>query len=173
MVIWITGRSGAGKTTLAKYVKNNIENFLKTHVIILDGDEVRQGINRDLGFSTNARTENIRRIAEMAKLLQNKNFVIIVAVISPKRFQREMAKNIIGKDNFLELYCNTSLEECKKRDVKGLYAKEEIPNIPGSFDPNEYEQNPPWEVFYIPTENCSIDSCAEILYDEIHRRFSI
>lgn len=176
MVIWLTGSSGAGKTTIAKWVKNNIDNFipvLKKEVIILDGDEIRQGLNKDLGFSTDDRAENIRRIAELAKFLHDRNFTVIVAVISPKKFQREIAKNIIRKDNFLEVYCDTSLEICKKRDVKGLYAKQMDGDITNFGFPNDYEKSPPWEVFWIPTGNCNIDSCVEILFAEIHRKFNI
>lgn len=170
MVIWLTGSSGAGKTTIA----NNIGSFSslsKKDIIILDGDEIRQGLNKDLGFSTDDRTENIRRIAELAKFLHDKHFAVIVAVISPKKFQRELAKNIIGKDNFLEVYCDTSLGICKKRDVKGLYAKSMAGNVKNFGYPNEYEQSPPWEIFYLPTGDCKISSCIEILIDEIKRKF--
>lgn len=122
MVLWMTGLSGSGKSTLANAVSK--EWFDKGfHVVVLDGDNVRQGLNKDLGFSVEDRTENIRRVAEVANLFCQTGNIVITAFISPLKKDREIARNIIGNDSFREVYIDCSLEECENRDVKGLYQK--------------------------------------------------
>ena len=120
VMIWFTGLSGSGKSTLAIALERELykRGFLTR---ILDGDNIRSGINNNLGFSEADRTENIRRIAEVSKLFVDCGIVTIAAFISPTRAIRQMAREIIGKDDFLEVYVSTPLEECEKRDVKGLY----------------------------------------------------
>ena len=121
-VIWLTGMSGSGKTTIAK----GLEKYLFSKGIInqiLDGDNIRIGLNKNLSFSESDRTENIRRIAEVSKLFLNSGVVTINCFVSPLKKMRQLAKDIIGKEDFIEIYINASLEICKQRDVKGLYKK--------------------------------------------------
>ena len=121
-VIWLTGMSGSGKTTIAK----GLEKYLFSKGIInqiLDGDNIRVGLNKNLSFSEADRTENIRRIAEVSKLFLNSGVVTINCFVSPLKKMRQLAKDIIGKEDFIEIYINASLEICKQRDVKGLYKK--------------------------------------------------
>ena len=122
VMIWFTGLSGSGKSTIAIALERELH---KRGLLcrILDGDNIRSGINNNLGFSETDRVENIRRIAEVSKLFLDSGIITIAAFISPNNDIREMAANIIGKDDFLEVFVSTPLEECEKRDVKGLYAK--------------------------------------------------
>lgn len=144
VMIWFTGLSGSGKSTLAIA----LERELHRHGLlcrILDGDNIRSGINNNLGFTEADRTENIRRIAEIGKLFVDTGIITIAAFISPMNSLREMAASIIGKNNFLEIYVNTSLAECERRDVKGLYAKArrgEIKEFTGISAPFEAPLNP-------------------------------
>lgn len=137
--IWLTGLSGSGKSSLA----NELEKALvaeNKHVMLLDGDNVRMGLNRNLGFTEQDRIENIRRIAEVAKLMNDAGLIVITSFISPYMRDRRNAREIIGEDSFIELYVSTPLEECERRDVKGLYAKAragEIPNFTGISSPYE------------------------------------
>jgi len=121
-VIWLTGLSGSGKSTIANELAIKLQQEGKL-AYILDGDNVRMGLNKDLGFSDDDRKENIRRIAEVAKLLSDAGVIVITAFISPFREEREKAKEIVGIDNFIEVFVRTSLETCEKRDPKGLYKK--------------------------------------------------
>ena len=129
----MTGLSGSGKSTIANALQNEL--FQKGYqVYVLDGDNVRGGLNKDLDFSDEGRIENIRRISEVAKLFADAGFVVITAFISPFQSDREQAKNIIGSEYFCEVFVDTPLEICEKRDVKGLYKKAragEIPNFTG------------------------------------------
>ena len=122
MMIWFTGLSGSGKSTVAPGVERELQ---KRGLVsqILDGDNIRHGINSDLGFSVEDRRENIRRIAEIGKLFVSAGIVTLACFVSPTEEIRQMACDIIGKDDFLEVYVSTTLEECERRDVKGLYAK--------------------------------------------------
>jgi adenylylsulfate kinase len=121
-VIWMTGLSGAGKTTLAIGLERELHRAGKL-AYVLDGDNIRAGINSNLGFSEEDRKENIRRIAEIAKLFCDAGIITICCFVSPTREMRASAKTIIGEQDFLEVYVNASLESCERRDVKGLYAK--------------------------------------------------
>lgn len=138
-VFWFTGLSGAGKTTLAEMLDEALQ-FRGYICQLLDGDIIRTGINNNLGFSEADRMENIRRIAEVSKLFVNCGIITINSFISPTLQMREMAKSIIGPENFVEIYVNASLEVCEKRDVKGLYKKArrgEIPEFTGISSPYE------------------------------------
>ena len=138
-VVWMTGLSGAGKTTIAKYLDEAL--YKKGYVAqILDGDNIRSGINNNLSFSDADRYENIRRIAEVSKLFMNCGIIIINSFISPTEEIRNMALDIIGKDNFIEIFVNAPIEVCEQRDTKGLYAKArkgEIKNFTGIDSPFE------------------------------------
>jgi len=145
-VVWFTGLSGSGKSTLAVELESQL---METgHLaFILDGDKVRQGLCRDLNFSDRDRNENIRRVAEAAKLLADSGVIVLTAFISPFRAGRKQAKKIIGGDRLIEIYCAASLEVCEKRDVKGLYAKArngEVSAFTGVTSPYEAPEEPAW-----------------------------
>lgn len=147
-VIWLTGLSGSGKSTIAKGLENEL-HLLGYLTMVLDGDNVRTGINNNLGFSEDDRKENIRRIAEVAKILLNSGVITICCFVSPTEELRAIARNIIGKIDFIEVFVNTSIEECERRDVKGLYAKArkgEIKDFTGISAPFEPPLNPDIDV---------------------------
>lgn len=144
VMVWFTGLSGSGKSTIAIALERELH---KRGLLcrILDGDNIRSGINNNLGFSEADRVENIRRIAEVSKLFIDTGIVTIAAFISPNNDIREMAANIIGREDFLEIYVSTPIEECERRDVKGLYAKArrgEIKNFTGISAPFEAPTHP-------------------------------
>jgi adenylylsulfate kinase len=147
-LLWFTGLSGSGKSTLANLVEVALHNKgLSTY--ILDGDNIRQGINKDLSFAPEDRTENIRRIAEISNLMLDAGVLTLAAFVSPYIKDREEVKQIVGADGFIEIYVNTSLEECERRDVKGLYKKAragEIKNMTGISAPYEAPTNPDFEI---------------------------
>lgn len=165
-LLWFTGLSGSGKSTLANLVevelhKRNISTFS------LDGDNIRQGINKDLTFAPEDRTENIRRIAEIANLMVDAGVVTLAAFVSPYIKDREDIKTIVGEENFIEIYINTSLEECERRDVKGLYKKAragEIKNMTGISAPYEAPANPDLEIV---TDNQAIETSVQTILDFI------
>jgi adenylyl-sulfate kinase len=163
VTVWLTGISGAGKSTLAIALERRlIGNDLACHV--LDGDNVRLGLNRDLGFSAADRSENIRRVAEVAKLMNDAGLIVITAFISPYRADREMARQIIGADNFFEVHMATPIATCEQRDVKGLYKKArsgEIADFTGVSAPYELPLNP---VISINTSLVSVDDSLSQLY---------
>lgn len=163
LCIWMTGLSGSGKSTLAKGLEKRLhdEGFL---VQILDGDNVRTGINKNLGFSEDDRIENIRRIAEVTKLFVNCGIITINSFVSPTRDIRILAEQIIGKDDFFEVYINASFEECERRDVKGLYKKAragELKNFTGLDAPFEAPEHPALE---IKTADHTIEASIESMY---------
>ncbi len=144
LMVWFTGLSGSGKSTIAIALERELhQRGLLCR--ILDGDNIRSGINNNLGFSEADRVENIRRIAEVSKLFVDTGIITIAAFISPSNDIREMAADIIGRDDFVEVYVSTSIEECERRDVKGLYAKArrgEIKNFTGISAPFEAPEHP-------------------------------
>lgn len=147
-VVWFTGLSGSGKSTIANQVENELfKKGIKT--FSLDGDNIRKGLNNNLGFRAEDREENLRRIAEVAKLFVESGSVIIASFISPLKKDREMIKAIIGEESFIEVFVNTSLAECERRDVKGLYKKAragEIKNFTGINAPYENPETPNLEI---------------------------
>jgi adenylylsulfate kinase len=147
-VIWFTGLSGAGKTTLAKHLEEQL--FMKGYMVqVLDGDNIRTGINNNLTFSDDDRQENIRRIAEVSKLFMNCGIITINSFISPTEKMRQMAIDIIGREDFIEVYVNSPLEVCEKRDTKGLYARArrgEISDFTGISAPFEYPEGMDLEI---------------------------
>lgn len=165
-VLWMVGLSGSGKSTLATALERNLHQsgFLTQ---LLDGDNLRTGINNNLGFSEADRLENIRRAAETAKLFLNCGIITICSFISPTKQIRDMAKNIIGADDFLEIFVNCPFEECEKRDVKGLYAKArkgEIKNFTGLDAPFESPANPYIE---LRTDVQDLTTCTEELINAV------
>ena len=164
-LIFFTGLSGSGKSTIANALENLLfENNIKTYT--LDGDNVRNGINNDLSFSAEDRSENNRRIGEVAKLFVDAGLVVLAAFVAPYQKDRELIKKTVGNENFIEVFVNTSLEVCEARDVKGLYKKArsgEIKDMTGISSPYETPSNPN----IIVTEENSIDEAVEIIYNEI------
>jgi bifunctional enzyme CysN/CysC len=143
-VIWFTGLSGSGKSTLANTLEKELHAQGK-RTYILDGDNIRQGLNKDLGFTDADRVENIRRVAEVAKLMMDAGLIVMTAFISPFRAEREMARELIGDENFIEVFVDTPLEVCEQRDPKGLYKKArrgQLPNLTGVNSPYEPPLNP-------------------------------
>ena len=162
--IWMTGLSGSGKSTIAQGLEKKLHHngILTT---ILDGDNVRSGINNNLGFSEEDRKENIRRIAEINKLFLQTGIVTINSFVSPTKDIRDLAKTIIGEQDFYEVYINASFDECAKRDVKGLYKKAlngEIKNFTGLDAPFEAPTN---AVLEIKTAEQSIEESIELIYN--------
>ena len=170
-LIWFTGLSGSGKSTLANLVEIALHNEgLST--FILDGDNIRQGINKDLSFIPKDRTENIRRIAEISNLMLDAGVIILAAFVSPFVKDREQVKQIIGPDNFIEIFVNTSLAECERRDVKGLYQKArtgEINNFTGISSSYEKPLNPDIE---IKTEHHTEEKCVQLIIDFVSNKLS-
>lgn len=172
VVIWLTGLSGSGKSTIAI----GLEQLLHDEGIftqILDGDNVRNGLNNDLGFNVEDRTENIRRISELGKLFAQAGVVTICSFVSPTAAIRKQAAEIIGGSDFMEVFINTPLEECEKRDVKGLYAKArrgEIKDFTGISSPFEAPENPDIELL---TEGRSVEATVEELYQFIKPRVTL
>ena len=163
IVLWFTGLSGSGKSTLAHAVEEKL--FQKgCRTFVLDGDNVRHGLNSNLDFSEAGRTENIRRISEVSKLMLESGLIVMTAFISPIKKDRNEAKKLISSDDFIEIYCKASLEVCENRDVKGLYKRArsgEIKNYTGIDSPYEEPENPE---LIIDTDNQSLeDSVSTIL----------
>lgn len=166
IALWLTGLSGSGKSTIAQIVERMLHSkgFL---VMLLDGDNVRDGLNKGLGFSEEGRLENIRRIAEVNKLFNNSGLITINAFVSPTQDIRDLAKDIIGSENFHEIHVNTPLNVCESRDVKGLYKKAragEIPNFTGIDAPFEAPENAAFTLF---TESDNPDQSAQKLVEYI------
>jgi len=164
-LIFFTGLSGSGKSTIA----NALEEKLFTsniHTYVLDGDNVRRGINKNLGFSPEDRSENNRRIGEISKLFIDAGLVVLAAFVAPYKKDREFIKKTVGEENFIEIFVNTSLKECEERDVKGLYKKArkgEITNMTGVSAPYEKPESPDVEI----TESNSIEESVVMIYKAI------
>lgn len=172
MVIWFTGLSGSGKSTIASALHKRLtEN--KMHSYVLDGDNIRLGINSDLDFSAEARSENIRRISEIAKLFVDAGVITITSFISPFIEDRAKARHIIGDADFIEVYVDCPLQVCEQRDVKGLYArarKGEIKNFTGIDSPYEAPSSPE---ITVKSNEMSIDQCVDAVLIELEKKLKL
>ena len=170
-VLWFTGLSGSGKSTISNGLEVKLnDNNIRT--LILDGDNIRSGLNKDLDFSDLNRSENIRRVAEVSKLLMDAGTVVLASFISPFQKDRELVKKIIGRPNYIEIFVNTSLETCKKRDVKGLYAKSKaglIKNMTGLDSKYEHPSSPDITI----EESFTIDESVELIFKLIKSKLKI
>lgn len=163
--IWFTGLSGSGKSALANALEKRLVAMGK-HTMILDGDNIRMGLNRNLGFTEEDRVENVRRIAEVSKLMNDAGLIVMTAFISPYKKDRESAREIIGQE-FFEIYVSTPLAECERRDVKGLYKKAregEIPNFTGISSPYEAPEHPDMT---INTEKLSVEEAVDLIIEKL------
>ncbi len=168
-ILWFTGLSGAGKSTLAQAVERALFQR-RCHTYILDGDNIRFGLNRDLGFSPEDRTENIRRIGEVAKLMMDSGTICLTAFISPYIVDRQGARDITPEGKFIEVYTKCSLEECERRDPKGLYKKArsgEIPQFTGISAPYEEPEN---AELVVETDKNDLDTCVAQVLDYLRER---
>ena len=169
LLLWFTGLSGSGKSTIANAVE--IALFKKgVHTYLLDGDNVRKGLNNNLTFSPEDRTENIRRIAEVSNLMIDAGLVVLAAFVSPYKKDREMIKNTVKDTNFVEVFVDTSVEECERRDTKGLYAKARkglIKEFTGVNAPYEAPENPD---VLIETENTSVEEAVNKVMEYVEGR---
>ncbi|MCD7793241.1 MAG: adenylyl-sulfate kinase [Alistipes sp.] len=159
LTIWFTGLSGSGKSTVAVALERELSS-LGYMSRILDGDNVRSGINSDLGFSEADRRENIRRVAEVCKLFTDTGIITLAAFVSPTTALRKLAREIVGKEHFFEIYVSTPLEECEHRDVKGLYAKARsgaLPEFTGITAPFEKPEHPELQ---LDTTHLSVEECV-------------
>ena len=163
-ILWFTGLSGSGKSTIANAVEQELfTRGIKTY--LLDGDNVRHGLNKDLGFSEMDRIENIRRIGEVSKLFVDSGLIVLTAFISPFKSDRQIAKSLVNYDEFIEVFVNTSLEVCESRDPKGLYEKArngDMKNFTGIDSPYENPEEPKIE---IKTDELSIQKCCDKIID--------
>jgi len=168
-IIWFTGLSGSGKSTLAHAVEE-ILHQQGSRTFVLDGDNVRHGLCSDLGFSNNDREENIRRIGETAKLFMEAGVIVLTAFISPFRADRERVRGMVGHGDFIEVYCNATIETCESRDVKGMYKKArkgEIADFTGISSPYEVPKNPELAV---NTGAEMLDACVQqVIGEMLHR----
>jgi adenylylsulfate kinase len=166
MLLWFTGLSGSGKSTLASALETYLFNS-NYSTYILDGDNVRSGLNQDLDFGDEGRRENIRRISEVSKLFVDAGLIVLTAFISPFKEDRETAKKLVGDINFIEIFIDTPLSVCEARDVKGLYAKAragKIPNFTGISSPFERPENPD---IHVETAGKSVDESLQEIIDQL------
>jgi len=163
-ILWFTGLSGSGKSTLSHKVEERLHE-MGIHTYVLDGDNVRQGLNKDLGFSEEDRRENIRRIGEVAKLFVDAGVAVLTAFISPYRKDREFVRSVVKDGDFIEVYVKCPLEVCEQRDPKGLYKRAragEIKNFTGIDDPYEEPENPE---IVVETDKMSVEECVDKIVD--------
>lgn len=165
-IVWFTGLSGAGKSTLAHAVEEKLHQ-MGCRTFVLDGDNVRHGLCGDLGFSDQNRVENIRRVGEVAKLFMEAGMIVLTAFISPFRDDRERVRGMVAHGDFIEIYCNSAIEVCENRDVKGLYKKAragEVLEFTGITSPYEAPENADLR---INTGETALEICAQKILDEM------
>ena len=168
-IVWFTGLSGSGKSTLAHAVEETLHQQ-GCHTFVLDGDNVRHGLCGDLGFSNKDREENIRRIGEMAKLFMEAGVLVLTAFISPYRADRERVRGMVNHDDFIEIYCDASIEVCEARDVKGMYKKAragQIAEFTGISSPYEAPENPE---LIVNTGKLVLEDCVKQVLGEMGQR---
>lgn len=168
-VLWFTGLSGAGKSTVAGALENRLAE-LGYHTYLLDGDNVRHGLCSDLGFSEQDRRENIRRIGELAKLMADAGLIVLSAFISPHRAERQLVRDLLPEGEFIEVFVNASLEVCEDRDPKGLYKKAragEIPNFTGIDSEYQAPANPEID---LPAGEKSVEELVELCLTDLKQR---
>lgn len=169
LTIWLTGLSGSGKSTLAYALERQL--VLSGHpCYVLDGDNLRHGLNRNLGFSDDDRTENIRRVAEVAALMNDAGLIVIVALISPKRSDRAMAREIVGNHRFVEVYLSTPLQACEQRDPKGLYAKARSGEIPAFTGVSAPYERPSAPALMLDTGQTEVEACVTRIMASVRPR---
>jgi adenylylsulfate kinase len=171
-LIWFTGLSGSGKSTIASRLEEELYNR-GYHTYILDGDNVRSGLNSDLDFTDKGREENIRRIGEVANLFVDAGIIVMASFISPFRQEREFVKSLVGASRFFEVFVDCPLDECESRDVKGLYKKAragEIPDFTGISSPYEAPENPD---ITIDTSLITVDEAIAEIIDNLEDRFDL
>ena len=167
LCLWMTGLSGAGKSTLANALEQELNKQGK-HTYILDGDNLRHGLNSDLGFTEADRNENVRRAGEAAQLMVDAGLIVIVGLISPFKQERDWARSLFKDNQFKEIYISTSLEECEQRDVKGLYQKArrgEVKDFTGIDSPYEPPENPD---VIINTQDKSVSDCVQLILEKVN-----
>ena len=166
-LIWFTGLSGSGKSTLANALEERL--FEKGYITyLLDGDHIRKGINKDLGFSKEDRQENLRRVAEIANLFLDAGFIVLAAFVSPLESDRALVKNIVGKERYVEVYVNTSLEVCEKRDIKGLYFKARLGEISNFTGINALYEPPFYPFLFIDTSKEELSVNIDSILNKIN-----
>jgi bifunctional enzyme CysN/CysC len=168
-VLWFTGLSGSGKSTIANTLERRL-HAMGRHTYMLDGDNIRHGLNKDLGFTDADRVENIRRVAEAARLFVDAGLIVMVSFISPFRSERRMARELFGEGEFIEIFVDTPLEVCEERDPKGLYRKaragliRNFTGIDSTYEPPERAE------LSLTTSRASPDALAEMVLAELRRR---
>ena len=169
VIVWFTGLSGAGKSTIANILEQRL-NIGGYHTTMLDGDNLRHGLNRDLGFTEADRVENIRRVGEVAKLMVESGLIVLCSFISPYRAEREMVRRLVGEGEFIEVFVDTPIEDCVRRDPKGLYAKAKagkLKNFTGVDAPYEAPNRPE---IHLQTQDLSADKLAAVVVDGLSKR---
>lgn len=169
VILWFTGLSGSGKSTVANAVESKLLSLGK-HSYLLDGDNVRHGLNKDLGFSDHDRVENIRRIGEVAKLFVDFGAIVLTAFISPFISDRSQVRELIGENQFLEVFIDTPLEVCEQRDPKGLYKKARAGQIKHFTGIDSEYQAPVNPEIHVKTAELPIDACAEYIVEQLITR---
>jgi bifunctional enzyme CysN/CysC len=168
-VLWLTGLSGAGKSTIADIIEKKLLAAGR-HTMLLDGDNVRHGLNRDLGFTDADRVENIRRVGEVARLMAEAGLIVICSFISPFRAERRMARELAAPTAFLEIFVDTPLDECIRRDPKGLYAKAKAGRIENFTGLDSGYEPPDAPEIRVATLGATPEAAAEYILDELRRR---
>jgi len=168
-ILWFTGLSGAGKSTLAHALEERLYQLGK-RTYVLDGDNIRKGLCGDLGFSDEDRTENIRRIGEVAKLMIDAGLIVMTAFISPFRRDRQVARDLVEGNDFIEVFCDAPLNVCEKRDVKGLYKKARAGEIPEFTGISSSYEEPESAEIALDTGSMDIDACVDELLRLLHER---
>ena len=170
-VLWFTGLSGSGKSTVANAVEKELNEKYRAHTYLLDGDNIRTGLNNDLGFSAEDRTENIRRIGEVSKLLVDAGLIVLTAFISPFKEDRKVVRDLLDDGDFVEIFVHCPLEVCEQRDPKGLYQKArsgEIQNFTGLDSPYEAPVSPE---LVVDTSVLAVEECVERVIQYLKRKF--